>query len=122
MSKYLLASALLLMTVPAAAEAGQWQRLFDGKSLKGWTPKVAGAPAGVNLANSFTVGNGAVRVTYRGWKGFKGRFGHLAYKQPFSAYRLRFEYRFFGKTLPDVEDWQHSNCMLFWRQEKFLSI
>lgn len=98
-----------LAAAPVGAKPGKWQRIFDGKSLKGWTPKVTGAAAGVNLGNSFTVGDRAIRVTYQGWDGFKGRFGHLAYNRPFSAYRLRFQYRFFGKTLPDVEDWQHSN-------------
>ena len=98
-----------LTAAPATGKAGKWQRIFDGKSLKGWTPKITGASAGVNLANSFTVSNRAIRVTYKDWDGFNGRFGHLAYKKPFSAYRLRLEYRFFGKTLPDVEDWQHSN-------------
>lgn len=103
------AIAMALVSAPAAAASGKWKRIFDGKSLKGWTPKVTGAAAGVNLGNSFTAENGAIRVTYDGWDGFKGRFGHLAYKRPFSAYRMRLEYRFFGKTLPDVEDWQHSN-------------
>lgn len=98
-----------LSATPVAAKPAKWQRIFDGKSLKGWTPKVTGAPAGVNLANSFTVADRAIRVTYDGWDGFKGRFGHLAYNKPFSAYRLRLEYRFFGKSLPDIEDWQHSN-------------
>lgn len=108
-SVVLIAVAAALVAAPAAAKPGKWKSLFDGKSLKGWTPKVSGAAAGVNLDNSFTVGNRAIRVTYKGWDGFKGRFGHLAYNRPFSAYRLRLEYRFFGKTLPDVEDWQHSN-------------
>src|ERR687893_183401 len=93
-----IALATMLVAAPAAAQKGKWKRIFDGRSLKGWTPKVTGAAAGVNLANSFTVGNGAIRVTYKGWDGFKGRFGHLAYNRPYSAYRLRLEYRFFGKT------------------------
>jgi hypothetical protein len=103
------ALAVGIVAAPSSADAAKWKRIFNGKSLKGWTPKITGAPAGVNLGNSFTVGNGAIRVTYAGWKGFQGRFGHLAYNKPFSAYRLRLEYRFFGTTLPDVEAWQHSN-------------
>jgi hypothetical protein len=104
-----LSLAVALMAAPADAKTGKWKRIFDGRSLKGWTPKVTGAAAGVNLGNSFTVANGAIQVTYDGWQRFDGRFGHLAYNKPFSAFRLRFQYRFFGKTLPDVEDWQHSN-------------
>lgn len=99
----------LVMAAPADAKPGKWQRIFDGRTLKGWTPKITGAAAGENLGNSFTVANRAIRVTYEGWSKFDGRFGHLAYNRPVGAFRLRFQYRFFGKTLPDVEDWQHSN-------------
>ena len=99
----------LVMAAPASAKPGQWQRIFDGRTLKGWTPKITGAPAGENLGNSFAVADHAIRVTYDGWTRFDGRFGHLAYNRPVGAFRLRFQYRFFGKTLPDVEDWQHSN-------------
>jgi hypothetical protein len=106
---YVFAAAIMLLSTPALGETGRWKRIFDGKSLKGWTPKVAKAPVGDNWSDSFTVRNGAIRVTYDGWTRFDGRFGHLAYKKPVSAFRLRFQYRFFGKALPDVEDWQHSN-------------
>ena len=99
----------LVIAAPADAKPGKWQRIFDGRTLKGWTPKITGAPAGENVGNSFTVANRAIRVTYEGWSKFDGRFGHLAYNRPVGAFRLRFQYRFFGKTLPDVEDWQHSN-------------
>lgn len=101
--------AAALMSASAEAKPGKWKRIFDGRSLKGWTPKITGAAAGVNLGNSFTVANRAIRVTYAGWNRFDGRFGHLAYNRPYSAFRLRFQYRFFGKALPDVENWQHSN-------------
>lgn len=104
-----IALAAALIASPAAAKPAKWKRIFDGRSLKGWTPKVTGATAGENLGNSFTVRGGAIRVTYAGWQRFDGRFGHLAYNKPFSAYRLRLEYRLFGKALPDVEPWQHSN-------------
>jgi len=93
----------------ASAKPGKWVRIFDGVSLKGWTPKITGAAAGDNVGNSFTVANRAIRVTYAGWQRFDGRFGHLAYNRPVAAFRLRLEYRIFGKSLPDVEPWQHSN-------------
>jgi len=100
---------VLLALAPAGAKAARWQRIFDGRTLNGWTPKVTGAPAGENWGNSFSVRDHAIRVGYEGWSSFNGRFGHLAYKRPVSAFRLRFEYRFFGSALPDVEAWQHSN-------------
>jgi len=102
-------AAVLLLSSPACAGAERWKRIFDGKSLNGWIPKVSGAEAGVNLGNSFIVRDGAIRVDYDGWKQFEGRFGHLAYHRPLTAYRLRFEYRLFGQALPGLKWWQHSN-------------
>ena len=101
--------AAAAMAVPTGASAAKWQRIFDGRTLNGWTPKVTGAPVGVNWGDSFKVRNGVIRVDYAGWSAFGGRFGHLAYKRPLSAFRLRFEYRFFGNTLPGTEPWQGSN-------------
>ncbi|QIK78403.1 DUF1080 domain-containing protein [Sphingomonas piscis] len=107
--KMLMITATLAVAMPAGVDAAGWQRIFDGKTLKGWTPKVTGARAGVNWGNSFKVRNGAIRVDYAGWKRFDKRFGHLAYKRPVGPFRLRFQYRFFGKTLPGTEAWQGSN-------------
>jgi len=45
------------------------------------------------------VHGGAIRVSYANYRGFDGRFGHLAYKRPLSAFRIRFNYRFYGETL-----------------------
>jgi hypothetical protein len=62
---------------------------------------------------TFSVRDGAIRVSYDNYGGrFGGRFGHLAFEQPASAFRIRFEYRFSGTWLPDVENWQHSNSGL----------
>ena len=115
MNRILLASALaaaLLASGAAAAKPAQWRSIFDGRSLAGWTPKITGQPAGADPRRTFIVRNKAIRVSYAGYDGFKGQFGHLGYKRPVGAFRLRFEYRFFGDYLPDVEGWQHSNSGL----------
>lgn len=101
-----------LLLAPSNATAAKWQRLFDGKSLKGWTPKITGHRAGENYRDTFIVRNGAIRVSYAKYKNFDGLFGHLAYKRPYSAFRIRFDYRFFGQSVPGIEDWQHSNSGL----------
>jgi hypothetical protein len=93
---------------PAWREAG-WQPLFDGRSLAGWTPKITGHALGEDPLRTFRVENGAIRVSYDGYDRFGKRFGHLAYRTPLSAYKLRFQYRFTGRWLPDVEPWQQSN-------------
>jgi hypothetical protein len=88
-------------------------RIFDGKSLEGWTPKITGHPAGYNYRDTFRAEDGKIRVVYDGYERFDKRFGHLAYKRPTTgAFRVRFQYRFYGKTLPGTENWQHSNSGL----------
>ena len=86
-----------------------WQPLFDGRTLSGWTAKITGYRLGEDPFDTFTARDGAIQISYEKYDSFGGRFGHLAYRVPFSAYRLRFEYRFSGETMPGVEPWQQSN-------------
>jgi hypothetical protein len=108
----------ILLFVPALLAASctstpappdEWQTLFDGRTLSGWTPKIRGHVLGEDPLRTFRAENGAIRVSYENYDTFAKRFGHLAYRTPFSAYRLRFQYRFSGRWLPDVENWQQSN-------------
>ncbi|MSR61392.1 MAG: DUF1080 domain-containing protein [Planctomycetes bacterium] len=95
---------------PAApASAEHWIQLFNGKDLDGWTPKIAGHELGDNYANTFRVANGVLQVAYDGYSDFGGRFGHLFYKESFSDYRLRVEYRFTGAQVPGGPDWGFRN-------------
>lgn len=109
-----LAIALLLASLTAApASAAKWRSIFDGRTLQGWTPKITGHRLGDNWRNTFRVKNGALGVSYRDYADFGGRFGHLAWKRAVAApFRVRFEYRFSGNHLPDVEAWQRSNSGL----------
>jgi hypothetical protein len=99
----------LLCASCASLPGGGWRPLFDGRTLAGWTPKITGHALGEDPYRTFSVKDGAIRVSYQRYDRFGGRFGHLAYRTPFSAYRLRFEYRFSGGWLPDVQTWQQSN-------------
>ncbi len=76
---------------------GRWLRLFDGRTLEGWTAKVTGYDAGVNFADTFRVEDGLLKISYDGYDAFRGRFGHLFYQRPFSRYVLAAEYRFVGR-------------------------
>jgi len=104
----LAAVALLLASSQASAEA-RWRPIFDGKTLKGWTPKIVGHPAGVNFQNTFIVKDGAIRVSYADYDRFGSRFGLLFYKTPLTAYRLRFNYRVLDPSLPDTPAWARNN-------------
>lgn len=104
-------AAMLLMpafAAPASAEE-QWIQLFNGRDLEGWTPKIVGYAAGENFGNTFRVRDGVLCVSYDQYDAFDGRFGHLFYKEPFSHYRLRVEYRFVGGQCPGGPPWAVRN-------------
>lgn len=105
--------ALLAITLTAALPtkaADEWVSLFNGKDLSGWTPKIKGYAFGDNFANTFRVQDGAITVNYDGYGGkFENRFGHLFYKEPFSNYVVRVEYRFTGQQMPDGPGWAFRN-------------
>ena len=107
------AAILACLTAACAhspAQEPQWVSLFDGKSLDGWTPKISGHQFGEDPFSTFRAEDGVIRVSYERYgDGFRKRFGHLAYRVPYSTYRLRFEYRLTGKPVGDVEPWQQSN-------------
>jgi hypothetical protein len=87
----------------------KWISLFNGKDLEGWTPKITGYDAGVNYADTFRVEDGVLKVRYDKYDKFDGKFGHLFYKQKFSHYRLRVEYRFVGEQPPGGPSWAFRN-------------
>lgn len=83
-------------TVASAQQAGDWQKIFNGKNLDGWVAKFAHHENGDNFAETFRARDGAIQVRYDKYPEFGERFGHLFYKQKLSHFRLRLEYRFFG--------------------------
>jgi hypothetical protein len=113
--KFLFVPALALLL--GAAPAPQWQRIFDGKTLAGWTPKITGRALGEDPLGTFSVHEGAIRVSYARYDKFAGAFGHLFWKAPFGAYRIRFEYRTIGEPLPDNQTWQVNNSGLMFHAQ-----
>ena len=101
--------------VPQASAAKEdWIALFNGRDLDGWTPKITGHALGDNLADTFRVEDGLLKVRYDGYRAFDGKFGHLFYKDAFSYYRLVVEYRFVGDQAPGGPEWavRNSGVML----------
>lgn len=86
-----------------------WTPLFNGKNLDGWTPKIKGYPAGENHAETFRVEDGVLKVSYDKYGGFDDAFGHLFYKNKYSHYRLRIEYRFVGDQCRGGPNWATRN-------------
>lgn len=112
--------AQCLLLVPSGAAAQQsadeeeWIALFNGRDLDDWTVKIRRHPVGDNYANTFRVQDGLLAVSYDGYEDFDEQFGHIFYKEPFSHYRLRVEYRFIGDPALNAPDWavRNSGVML----------
>jgi 3-keto-disaccharide hydrolase len=105
---------LVLLTLAAPALAAEPDRdgfvpLFNGKDLDGWTPKIKGYELGDNHADTFRVEDGVIKVRYDKYTEFDGKFGHLFYKEKFSHYRLRVEYRFVGSQCKGGPGWAVRN-------------
>ncbi len=102
---------VLLAAQPARQEPKpeDWIQLFNGKDLDGWIPKITGYEVGENFGDTFRVENGVLKVAYDRYDQFNNRFGHLFYKEPFSYYRLRVEYRFTGEQVPGGPQWARRN-------------
>jgi len=89
-------------------EAG-WVSLFNGEDLEGWKVKITGHELNDNYGNTFRVENGVLKVSYDQYDKFDGKFGHLFYKDKFSHYILRLEYRFVGEQTPGGPGWAFRN-------------
>ncbi len=87
----------------------EWISLFNGEDLEGWTPKFTGYDPGINYNNTFRVEDGLLTVSYDEWDEFNGEFGHLFYKDSFSNYKIRAEYRFIGEQVKGGEGWALRN-------------
>ncbi len=97
---------------------GTWIQLFNGKDLDGWTPKIRYQELGVNLHDTFRVEDGVLQVRYDGYDSFDEQFAHLFYKDTFSHYRLRVEYRFVGEQCPGGPGWAFRNNGLMLHGER----
>ena len=79
-----------------------WKPLFNGKDINDWIVKIHHHEPGVNFGNTFRVEDNMIRVRYDQYGAFNNQFGHLYYKQPFSRYHLKLEYRFADEWKKDA--------------------
>lgn len=102
--------SLCACSVTTQEQNEQWRPLFNGKNLDGWSVKITGYPLHENFGNTFRVENGVLKVSYDQYQNkFNNRFGHIFYKEKFSHYRLRVEYRFTGEQCQGAPDWALRN-------------
>jgi hypothetical protein len=114
MTKCFLPLIVFLLIFPAWAPGNDrneqqtndgWISLFNGKNLDGWKVKITGHELNDNYKNTFRVEDGLLKVSYDQYERFNGEFGHLFYKDKFSHYRIRVEYRFVGKQIAGGPAW-----------------
>lgn len=114
-----------LLSLDTASGAEHWKTLFDGRSLSGWTPKIRGHALGENWRDTFRVDHGVLKVSYDQYGDrFDERYGHLFYKTPFRAYRLRLEYRFTDPSPADTPGWaiRNNGVMIFAQDPKTMAV
>lgn len=103
-------ACLLVITCTAQIDfSGEWQQLFNGKDLTGWDIKIRGHDLNENYGNTFRVEDGVMKVAYDQYTDFDRQYGHIFYKEEFSHYLLRVEYRFVGEQAPQGEGWAFRN-------------
>ncbi|MEP7142865.1 MAG: DUF1080 domain-containing protein [Ferruginibacter sp.] len=86
-------------------DSKKWVRLFNGKNLEHWEPKIAGHALGENFGNTFRVENAILSTRYDQYDSFNNRFGALYFDKKFTNYRLKVEYRFVGNLTPGAPSW-----------------
>ena len=96
---------------PNSESDAQWIQLFNGKNLDGWTPKVRFHELSENPGNTFRVVDGKLVVGYdpETYPKFNETFGHIFYREKFSHYKIRVEYRFVGEQAPGGPGWAFRN-------------
>ncbi|MCB0610714.1 MAG: DUF1080 domain-containing protein [Lewinella sp.] len=111
----LLALIALQMTACKPAEPGndpnseEWISLFNGVNLDGWDIKISGHELNDNYLNTFLVEDSMIRISYVNYDSFGDNYGHMYYKEPYSYYRLVFDYRFVGEQTPGGAVWNNRN-------------
>ncbi|WP_142714062.1 3-keto-disaccharide hydrolase [Fodinibius sediminis] len=105
-----LAAIVISCGSPGTKTSGEgWRSLFNGRNLDGWVVKLHHHEVGDNYANTFRVADGVIQVNYDDYDTFDERYGHLFYKEPFSSFHLKFEYRFTDQWLKDAPEYTYRN-------------
>lgn len=112
----------MLLAVNVHAADADWHSLFDGKTLDGWTAKIAKHPVGENFADTFRVEDGVIKVSYDKYDKFDGQFGHLFSNQAYSNYILQLEYKFVGTAIEDSPLWAKLNSGVMVHSQSPLSM
>ena len=87
----------------------EWISLFNGHDLEDWIVKVHHHEVGVNFGNTFRAEDNVIKVRYDQYGDFNDQFSHLYFKQPYSHFHLKLEYRFVGELQKGAPDYTLRN-------------
>jgi hypothetical protein len=91
------------------SEIEEWKQLYNGKNLYGWDIKFAGEIMNANYKNTFLAMDSFIRIQYNEYTSFDNKYAHMYYFEPFSHYKLKFDYRFYGEQTPGGASWNVRN-------------
>ncbi|CAN5508610.1 DUF1080 domain-containing protein [soil metagenome] len=100
----------------------EWVPLFNSKDLTGWDIKIAGHDLNDNFNNTFYVKDSMLVVDYSGSDKFIKEFGHVYYNQPFSYYKIRVQYQFWGKQLTGGPGYAYLNSGVMLHSQSAASV
>ena len=119
--RYLLPLYLLFVTNCFAQKTTtskeEWKPLFNGKDINDWVAKINHQEVGDNYGNTFRVEDGVIKVSYDQYDSFNNRFGHLYYKQPFSYFKLKMDYRIVGEWRKDAPEYTIRNSGIMFHSQ-----
>lgn len=101
--------SMFMACATAKPKSEGWIKLFNGKDLNDWDIKITGFPLNENYGNTFRVEDNLLKVRYDQYDKFDGHFGHIFYKNPYSHYKIRVEYRFVGLQCAGGAEWAIRN-------------
>jgi len=113
----LVAAGIIYMGCAPKTQKEEWIQLFNGKDIKDWTVKIAHHDPGVNFGNTFRVEDGIIKVRYDQYGAFNEQYGHLYFNQPFSHYKLRFQYRITGEWKKDAPSYTIRNSGVMYHSQ-----
>ncbi|MCC3860361.1 3-keto-disaccharide hydrolase [Pseudemcibacter aquimaris] len=118
MIRNLILTAALSSSMALTAQADEnWISLFNGENLDGWTVKFSGSKVGENYKNTFRVEDGKLVASYDEYDEFNGEYGHIFYKEKYSHYKIKLEYRFVGEQIKGAPNWaKRNNGIMFHTQ------
>jgi len=102
---FFISAMLLFVQENTSLVKNKWVSLFNGKNLDGWIIKITHHELNENYKNTFRVEDGMMKVSYDEYEKFNGEFGHIFYRDKFSHYKIRVEYRFTAEQIEGGPEW-----------------